>query len=305
MVPSAGSNFTYHQFLSFEPGESGIDAQWDFSNLGPTDAYTINYIAAETSPHAEVFGNADIALTGSGTYEYYEANEELFSKVGVYTQNILIDFVDGQDVLRFPFTYGTEYIDPFEAHYQSDGINVTMLGTVEVSADAYGELNLPYGKVTDVIRVSYIANYSEVYELNGEIDSVIYYSEAYVWYKNDLSQLATINHLEINGSSYEFGAYLDQSHVGLDDELSKVMEFNLFPNPAEDYTNIEFTLQESQEVELSMYSILGEKIDCIKKGNLNPGVHKLSLDLNKYNSGIYLLKVEFDGKQICRSIRIQ
>ena len=62
MVPSAGSNFTYHQFLSFEPGESGIDAQWDFSNLGPTDAYTINYIAAETSPHAEVFGNADIAL---------------------------------------------------------------------------------------------------------------------------------------------------------------------------------------------------------------------------------------------------
>jgi hypothetical protein len=302
-IPAIGSDFTYHQFSNFEPGMEGIEANWDFSNLEIDESLVLYYVSSQETPHAEIIGDATMAAESVNTYEYFLADSSVYAKVGSYIQPLLIDYSDPQDLLRFPFSYGSEFSDTFAASYQYQGYDINIDGVVNVVADGYGDLELPYGVVTDVIRVKYTSNYQEYFASGNIEDTVNYYAENYVWYKNDLTHLLSMTHLEIEGSPFDFGVYLDKNHVGIQDELAEKVE--LYPNPSTDFTHIEFQLTETQNVELTIHSILGKKLKSFKNEKLNSGFHKIPLNLEEFSSGTYLLKVEIDGEQTYKTISIQ
>jgi hypothetical protein len=68
-----------------------------------------------------------------------------------------------------------------------------------------------------------------------------------------------------------------------------------FPNPADAYTNINFTIPESiapAQVTLSVYDLSGRLVTTIVGAeNYTPGLHNLKLDTTNLASGVYSLKL--------------
>ena len=77
-----------------------------------------------------------------------------------------------------------------------------------------------------------------------------------------------------------------------------------YPNPFNPSTTIEFMLNESQNIELSIYDILGNKIETLLSGFLSSGLHKINY-VNKINSsGIYFYKLKAGDKSLKRKMTL-
>ena len=61
-----------------------------------------------------------------------------------------------------------------------------------------------------------------------------------------------------------------------------------YPNPFNPTTTILFQLQKDQQISLTIYDILGHKIESLVNGLFTSGIHRYRWDASKYPSGIYL-----------------
>lgn len=65
---------------------------------------------------------------------------------------------------------------------------------------------------------------------------------------------------------------------------------SVFPQPARGLANIQFNLEQSRSVTLSIHAINGERLDTFSQTNeLSPGKHELPISLQGRSSGVYLL----------------
>jgi plastocyanin len=65
-----------------------------------------------------------------------------------------------------------------------------------------------------------------------------------------------------------------------------------YPNPFNSVTIINFSIPASGNVKLSVYNITGNEISVPVNERLNPGNYSVDWDAQKFNSGIYLYKLE-------------
>lgn len=67
----------------------------------------------------------------------------------------------------------------------------------------------------------------------------------------------------------------------------------VYPNPAQQYVTIEYSIPEIMNLKLSLYDRLGKEIIRISDGVCQPGVYKYQIDAAKYNlsSAIYVLRM--------------
>jgi hypothetical protein len=61
------------------------------------------------------------------------------------------------------------------------------------------------------------------------------------------------------------------------------------PNPFDRFSTIEFSLPETDAVEVSVYDLLGRRVERLFDGSLGGGVHEMTLDASRYAPGIYFL----------------
>ncbi|MBT3209063.1 MAG: T9SS type A sorting domain-containing protein [Bacteroidetes bacterium] len=64
-----------------------------------------------------------------------------------------------------------------------------------------------------------------------------------------------------------------------------------YPNPFDDFVYFEIEMQTDEHVQLSIFNILGEKIDLVLNQNLKSGYHKLQFDMSQYLPGTYYYKL--------------
>jgi hypothetical protein len=74
------------------------------------------------------------------------------------------------------------------------------------------------------------------------------------------------------------------------------------PNPAQSYSNIQFQLPQSGKVTLDLFNSKGQLIEQILNTNSAKGNYQRILDLSKYSTGKYILKLQLDGKTVNRVI---
>ena len=79
-----------------------------------------------------------------------------------------------------------------------------------------------------------------------------------------------------------------------------------FPNPADAYTNVNFTISESMapaQVTLSVYDLSGRLVTTIAGAeNYLPGLHNLKLDTTSLASGVYSLKLTANSESATGSM---
>lgn len=288
-----------------DAGEEGENIIWDYSWITEIDNAELTYQETSATGLSDVFTSSNYALTNPDFGEYYNHNDQKTEKVGMLLQSILIDFEDPQTVLEYPLSYGDTFTDTFSGSYIYQGIQITGSGEMTVTADAYGDLTLPYGTVENVMRIKYVATETESYEMNGMPNEDQFTRTSYVWYAESSSilPLFTISFLESDATNQTTVYYLGQT-MGLNEELAIQTDFNIYPNPAHESTNIEFTLDQSEEIEITLYSLLGAKIKTITKDNFGPGTHKTNIPLDKIKPGTYFINTKIGTQQISRTLNV-
>jgi hypothetical protein len=75
-----------------------------------------------------------------------------------------------------------------------------------------------------------------------------------------------------------------------------------FPNPFNPSTKIKFALPEKVKVTLSLYSILGEKIEELIDSDLDAGYHEIEFNASNLSSGIYFYKIETSNYSVVKKM---
>ncbi|MBT7144887.1 MAG: T9SS type A sorting domain-containing protein, partial [Bacteroidetes bacterium] len=79
------------------------------------------------------------------------------------------------------------------------------------------------------------------------------------------------------------------------EELAQAVLYQNQPNPFKNQTTISYYLPEASIVELSVYNVLGEKIEVLESGSKVAGLYKFVYDFKKSQSGIYYYRLDVNG----------
>lgn len=69
-----------------------------------------------------------------------------------------------------------------------------------------------------------------------------------------------------------------------------------YPNPFNALTNIEFSVHQESHVRLAVFDVAGRKVSELTDQVYAPGVHRLWWNANAYSSGVYLYRMELNGR---------
>ncbi|PCJ79683.1 MAG: hypothetical protein COA57_15480 [Flavobacteriales bacterium] len=86
--------------------------------------------------------------------------------------------------------------------------------------------------------------------------------------------------------------------VGLSENEKEKESFKVYPNPASDATSILFKLEESSNLKIELYELLGKKVAHVASRNFEAGNHVINMDTEKLglSPGFYLVKMKTNEK---------
>ncbi len=133
-----------------------------------------------------------------------------------------------------------------------------------------------------------VANWTEVnYDLTAYDNQTVYIGIQCV---SDDAFIFMIDDISINTNL-----------VGSDEILSNNF-VNIYPNPANDFININFNSELTSKARIVIYNILGETMALIEENNISS--ETLKIDVSNYPSGIYYLNVQADNKVLYSKISV-
>ncbi|MFQ6617458.1 MAG: T9SS type A sorting domain-containing protein, partial [Fidelibacterota bacterium] len=77
----------------------------------------------------------------------------------------------------------------------------------------------------------------------------------------------------------------------------KRVNLSSFPNPFNNTTRIEYEIPTAVNVRMEVFNILGQKVDTLVNGPKMPGTYEIQFSVKNLSSGLYLCKLEIEGKQ--------
>jgi peroxiredoxin len=78
-----------------------------------------------------------------------------------------------------------------------------------------------------------------------------------------------------------------------DNELPQQVRLHQnYPNPFNPSTNIQFELDQTSEIELAIYDVIGNKLSTIASGSYAAGTHSVSWNASNFPSGVYLYRLQ-------------
>ena len=109
-----------------------------------------------------------------------------------------------------------------------------------------------------------------------------------------------------NGCINEFDSTINVtvSNIEPENNLAKLLNLNIYPNPFHSSTNIEYALAENSNVKIVQYDIDGKEISTIADQKQGAGNYKFEIEAAKYgfNPGTYIVKVYVNNAFIAKNI---
>lgn len=84
--------------------------------------------------------------------------------------------------------------------------------------------------------------------------------------------------------------------VGVTDVTELATDLNVYPNPTRELLNVEFTLANDTETQISVLNSLGQVVKQINQGNLATGTHTIQVPTTELANGSYLLMIRQGDK---------
>lgn len=289
-----GDQFNVSTCGPMPSGQAGPGQTWDFSGLTCTSTSLEEW----SSPSGgQGFSSATVTWYAYGHTDFYEALPNAFIYLGYFDGITLssLEYADPVDEIRYPFGMGSSYTDTFsgmrhfpDAMAQPDSELVT--GTLLVEADAYGDLILPWGTVTNVLRLHKVRNTTDQ---NG-----ITTLEQYLFCQpGEHEPWLTLNSWSYswNTNAYQNAQYRPQTNNAIEDKSGQ-SAFKLYPNPANDRLMIRCDLEAPEMCTIDLIDLAGRKV--LSTGRMNFAVGStMQLDVSAIAPGTYRLRIVASEKQ--------
>jgi len=75
-----------------------------------------------------------------------------------------------------------------------------------------------------------------------------------------------------------------------------------YPNPFNPSTAIGFTLPQAADIELTVFNIVGQKVDVLAEGRFASGTHSVTWDASAYPSGVYFYHLATGDNRVTRKM---
>lgn len=299
LVP--GTTYTVNISALQEGGAGGANASWDFSGLVPFAVATVNLVELAGSGLETAMPSATAITENalSNQSKGYEVTPTGLLYWGVLNNNnqVLMRYTDANQELVLPCTFGTTWTDPSLAEYSSGGsVLGSRTGDLTGEADGYGDLIMPFGTITNVLRVHLIENMSDV-TVAG--DATIQGSR-FQYYKPGIAAplVETVNNVinSPNGQNLEqLVQWLSSDITGMGPALDRAIGMNVFPQPAHGSTTVTYGAQ--GQVDFTLLDPSGRLVRRIGRSVVAAGIHQLQLDLTGLAAGIYMLHAITDHQE--------
>ena len=73
-----------------------------------------------------------------------------------------------------------------------------------------------------------------------------------------------------------------------------VLEQN-YPNPFNPVTTLEFDVPNTAHIELTMYNVLGKKVETLVSKKYSAGKYRVQWSANNFSSGVYFYQLKAEG----------
>ena len=90
------------------------------------------------------------------------------------------------------------------------------------------------------------------------------------------------------------------------DELTNNLNFNVYPNPADEITNINFNLINKEKVSLKVFDVVGREITSVYNGELAAGEHQYTLNnSSNLSAGVYFVTLNIGGQNFSKKLIVR
>jgi photosystem II stability/assembly factor-like uncharacterized protein len=109
----------------------------------------------------------------------------------------------------------------------------------------------------------------------------------------------------IYAASHGRGVFRSSSFVGVEESESVLTEsFNVYPNPATDYTTVSFEMVESSDVVVELVDLQGRVVETQAFSNVPSGQFEERLELTNTSTGNYIVRVRSGNGTTARQIMV-
>ncbi|MBN2858462.1 MAG: T9SS type A sorting domain-containing protein, partial [Candidatus Delongbacteria bacterium] len=119
---------------------------------------------------------------------------------------------------------------------------------------------------------------------------------------NGLKDIVVLNSGQDNDVTILFqtkeGDFMQEPQSGIENQdnlVSKTELYQNYPNPFNNETKIQFGLDASSEVELSVYNGKGELVESLIQGRFGKGIHSVNYRTDGLTSGVYYYELKVNG----------
>lgn len=297
VLPSINHHSIFQNFdaENFNPGPSGANVTWDFSNIVETSKLNVYYKDPNTVIGSSGYPSSNYCITGDGEYKiFYSKSSNNLEHVGsIYTGGSNLHLSNPELVYNFPMGYEDAFLDTFNGYVDWLTIIYDRWGTSKAEADAYGTLILPNKTINNVLRIKTVVFSSDSF--GGKWIANIT-DTLYEWHHPEIVDLLFSYSINTSFSSTVIqttynGAYIDSSLVGIDD-FSPIRIIHISPNPNNGIFNLQFN-ESLEDLEVEVRSILGGVVAKYASK------YTSSFDVEfEGPSGFYYVSVKSNGKLI-------
>lgn len=190
------------------------------------------------------------------------------------------------------------FIANMEVHQADSLITIIEIDTMRLLADCmcYFDLSVKVGPLT-------IGNYTvDVYTVDPESEDTLFSGSTSFTIESSSSTGIFKTLLQHQSDCYQITEVRP-----LSEPIPKHFTVSeLYPNPFNPVTNIDFSIPTPGNVELNVYNLLGQKVATLINKNLASGNHKISWDGSDQPSGIYLIRLKYnDNVKIQKAILLK
>jgi hypothetical protein len=298
--PVVGTSIITHtyNYAALVPGSGGANVTWNYASIGNTGNFNANIVAPSTTPYASQFVNANTAFyyPVQTAYQFFLCNATEYSHYGDVAGGTIVPFSNRETIYTFPLTYNNTGNDNFLGTFTNSGYTFYRYGTSTFHADGYGTLILPYGTLTNVLRVKFVEDYVDSANISGIPFVTTYHNDQYMWLKQGVHPfLLEYYTITGGGSTTTAGFYLDQSSVGFQENNAENLSYSVFPNPTSDFLHLTYELKNKSQIEINLLNSLGQNVQKIIGEEGNPGSYMKEISLSGLPKGIYTLQLIIDG----------
>lgn len=285
-APQVGTQYTLNHGNHVSPGSAGASQTWNLTGLESDSTDLVQLVDPSNTPNGTQFPGATVAEVSNPVTSYYQATTNGIYFAGSFDGVSSIVNAPLPKSLPFPCTMGTTWSTPYAAEFDYEGEPVFRTGTVSGQADGYGTLNMPWGTVTNVLRIHLTHTLQDslsLFNIDYTYDSYLYYAPGQ---SHPIAELvsSTIDFGFGVPDVVEFSRWTGELNTMVQEGHDHAL-LHLFPNPANEQVNLVLPSSLRGPVQVDILDASGHVAKQPGVGSNAAGV--LTLDVTELVAGIY------------------